>query len=378
MTHSLASSDARGETAYMKTRFGNGLYAPLLCSMFVGADMDWSSDIANAGAGIQGFKNTIDTLVRRAESYGVGLHIILNYGISRLPHYYDSAKNEDLRNAQWYSDNNPASEHQWNSTQQQDNTQSQGGEWVFNLDKVTEGAMGTTSVNKYALTTMSRYARKLRNHLEAKVEAAFDYLQLKQQQHPDLILVVSAPGEAEMNLHPENSFVYLQEYFCDFSPFAVLEFRDWLKHEGLYAPGEKYGADGYQNGGNRYQGAAGLQNFNQDFGTSFTTWNLKYFHWDLSDPVDSYYTDSVNPDPNLIPVEDYTFDGMMPVSGEFFIAGGFDPPRVMRFKGENIYWDLWQLYRETMVYHYVKDMAAIARDNGFPRDHYYTHQIPAD
>ena len=47
-------------------------------------------------------------------------------------------------------------------------------------------------------------------------------------------------------------------------------------------------------------------------------------------------------------------------------------------KGENVLWDLWQLFRETMVAHYVKDMVAIARESGFARSHYYTHQIPAD
>jgi hypothetical protein len=31
-----------------------------------------------------------------------------------------------------------------------------------------------------------------------------------------------------------------------------------------------------------------------------------------------------------------------------------------------------------MVHHLVKDIASIAGESGFNKDHYYTHQIPAD
>ncbi len=380
MTYSLKGNSTETEVAYMKTQFGNGLYTPLACSMFLDVDMDWQIDIANAGNNIQTFKDTVDVVVQKALEYGVGIHLTLTYGISRKPQYYNSAKDEDTRNAQWYNDNNIMAENQWNKTTQRE---SQSEEWKFDFNKIdnynnNRSAAAAASVSRYALTTMSRYARKLHNHLEAKVEAACDYLNQVRQLNPDLLLVVSAPGEAEMNLHPVNNFGTLQEYFCDFSPFAVLEFRDWVRHQGLYAPGEQYGGQGYANGGGRYRGPAGLQNFNEDFGTSFTTWELKYFDWDLSDPVDTDYTDGSNPDPNIIPVNEYTFDGMMPTGGEFYIAGGFDPPRLMKEKGEDIFWDLWHLFRETMVAHFVKDMAAIARSSGFPRDRYYTHQIPAD
>ncbi len=378
MVYSVISSSADTEVAYMKSQFGNGLYALLACSTFVGVNLDWHYDITGADSGIQNFKNTVDKLVKKAQNYGVGLHIILTYGLSRNPKFYNEAKDEDIRNAQWYNDNNILAENQWNNIDTR-----QTGEWQFihnKIDKIGKihAAAGTASASQYALGTHSRYARKLRNHLEAKVEATFAYLTRVQQQNPDLLLVISAPGEAEMNLHPVNNHPHMQEYFCDFSPFAVLEFRDWIKHEGLYAAGKKYAGEGYENGGSRYQGAYGLQNFNRDFGTSFTTWDLKYFNWSLSDPVDTDYTDNTNPDSKTIPVTDYTFDGMMPLSGPNFISGGFDPPRVMQQKGEDVSWDLWQLFRETTVAHYVKDMAAISRESGFAGSRYYTHQIPAD
>ena len=242
MTYPITASSAETEVEYMKTQFGNGLYAPLACSIFLGLDMEWNIDISDPVSNIQSFKKNVDKLVKKAKTYGVGLHITLTYGMSRNPQFYNSAKDEDIRNAQWYNDNNIMSENQWNKSQIQQSQQYQSGEWFFDLDMIDhyhsnnmgeEGISTTEStVSSYALTTMSRYARKLRNHLEAKVKAAFDYLEQVQQDNPGLLLVVSAPGEAEMNLHPVNSYVYLQEYFCDFSPFAVLEFRDWIKHEG--------------------------------------------------------------------------------------------------------------------------------------------------
>ncbi|MFC2145870.1 hypothetical protein ACFLRT_00750 [Acidobacteriota bacterium] len=394
-TYSL-QGDSPSEVEYIKSQFGNGLYAPLTFSSFLGVEMDWYTNPSNAANRIQSFKNTIDTLVQKAKSHGVGIHIIITYGLSRGVTLYKSAKEEDIRNAQWFSDNNLASQSQLGATSEID-PERHDVIIDFNLlepinDPGTSSqrqlrgtndvpGMSTpmsSNVNLYVFTTFSRYARKLRNHLEAKARAAFDYLKQKQDENPDVHIIVSTPGEAEFNSLRQKSPPPLQEFFCDFSPYAVLEFRDWLKREGLYGSGEKYEGEEYTNGGSRYQGVNGLQNFNRDFGTNFTTWDLKYYHWSLSDHVDSNYTDSLNPDPNIIPFSDFTFDGMMPTSGPNYTAGGFDPPRVMLEEGENPFWDLWQTFRETMVHHLVKDIAFIARESGFDRDHYYTHQIPAD
>ncbi len=394
-TYSLPNAPP-SEVGYIKNQFGNGLYAPLTFSSFLGVEMDWHANPSNADNHIQSVKNTINTLVQKAKSYGVNIHIIITYGLSRGANRYKSAKEEDIRNAQWFNDNNLASQSQLGEASEMD-TDSHDVIIDFNLLKPinepgvssqrqfpgTDNAaeMSTpmgTNVNQYVFTTFSRYARKMRNHLEAKTRAAFDYLKQKQDENPGVHIIVSTPGEAEFNSLRQKSPPPLQEFFCDFSPYAVLEFRDWIKHEGLYGSGGKYEGEGYANGGSRYQGANGLQNFNQDFGSNFTTWDLKYYHWSLSDPVDTNYTDSLNPDPNIIPITQYTFDGMMPSSGPNYTAGGFDPPRVMLEKGENPFWDLWQTFRETMVHHLVKDIAFIARESGFDRDHYYTHQIPAD
>lgn len=373
------------EIDYIKSQFGNGLYAPLVFSAFVGVNMNWHRNPITADSGIQGFKNLIDSIIAKARAHGVGMHICLTYGISRNPSFYTLAKEEDIRNAQWYNDNNIVSEEQLDATHQSLKTGVEPTRDInlnpldnhTHITQITQ-LKTTSTVNEYALGTLSRYARKLRNHLEAKVQAVFAYLKKVQEENPDVLMVISAPGEAELNLHRLNHKEFLQTYFCDFSPFAVLEFRDWIKHEGMYGVGGKYEGEGCVSGGSRYQGPNGLQNFNNDFGTTFATWKLKYYHWDLSDPVDGNYTDAFNPDPNIIPVDEYTFDGMMPTSGEHFVSGGFDPPRVMLQTGEDPFWDLWQGFREILVYHYVKDMAKIARESGFPKAQYYTHQIPAD
>ncbi|MCP5046233.1 MAG: hypothetical protein GY940_03620, partial [bacterium] len=386
MTYSLLSDPT--EIQYIKDQFGGGLYAPLSFSIFNGVSMSWTLNPANANSGITQFKNTVDQLVAKAKFYGVGFHIVVYYGMSRGHNYYTDAKNEDIRNAQWYNDNNLATQAQMKTSSTSAAAGEYGGDgydFLFDgkseylLDEMLSTDSGDSpSTNQYVFSTPSRYARKLRKHLEAKVKAAMDYLKLKQDQNPNMLIIASGPGEAELNSLRIQSGSPLPDYFCDYSPFTILEFRDWIRHTGMYAPSGEYSGQGYAGGGNRYLGSQGLTNFNADFNTSFSSWGLKYYHWNLSDPVDIDYSDSVNPDSRIIPVSSYKFDGMMPTSGQFYINGGFDPPRVMKKKGQNTYWDLWQTFRETMIHHYVKDVVSIVKDSGFDKDRYFTHQIPGD
>jgi hypothetical protein len=370
------------EITYIQNQFGNGIYAPLCFSNFVGLDMNWYVDISDADSGIKKFKDDLDKRIAFAKTYNVGIHLTLTYGIARNLKFYKTAKEEDIRNCQWYNDNNISSLTQQSSTA----AVSHGFDMDYpflDLNHVedfsySQPMASASAVNDYVFSTMSRYARKLRAHLEAKVSAMFDYMTQQQAANPDVLILVSAPGESELNYHRLNALPYLQNYFCDYSPFVVLEFRDWVKHEGLYADGEKYAGEGYENGGSRYQGASGLANFNADFGTAFTSWDLKYYNWGLSDPVDTDYTDTTNPDPKIIPISNYTYNGMMPTSGSNYKSGGFDPPRVMKDPGTNDFYDLWHTYRELMVHHYVSDMVDLAKDSGFPGDQYFTHQIPGD
>ncbi len=383
-THYFLREDA-SEIEYIKNQFGNGMYAPLCFTKFTGVNMEWNLDIENIGSGLQEFKDEVNKIITFAKQHNVGIHFIMTYGIARNVEFYNTAKEEDLRNAQWYNDNNISSQTQMSRAGEEINLPQDTITGDIDLDhtknardQVSLPTANSPVLNKYVFGTFSRYARKLRAHLEAKVTAAYKYLKQKQNANPDLLIIISAPGESELNYYRINNSTHLQDYFCDYSPFTVLEFRDWIKHEGLYAEGEKYAGEGHENGGARYQGASVLANFNSDFGTSFTTWDLKYYNWSLSDPVDTDYTDGSNPDPNVIPVSQYTYNGMMPGSGSNYISGGFDPPRLQVELDTNDFYDLWHTFREYLVFHYVKDMSQIARDSGFPKNQYFTHQIPGD
>ncbi len=262
---------------------------------------------------------------------------------------FNKAKLEDIRNCQWYNDNNIASDEQ---------------------------IKDPNFMSKYVFCTLSRYARKLRRHLEIKARTALQFLAQKMKENPDILIALSGWGESELNYNRINHSKPLQDYFCDYSPFAVLEFRDWIQHTGLYAEGQRYAGQGYPKGGKKYQGLEGLARFNKDFGTNFKTWDLKYFNWSLDDDYDLNPLDDFNSDPNRIPFEKYVQNGMMPTSGPNYIEGGFDPPRVM--KPGDKFWDLWNLFRETMVHNFVKDVAEWAARAGIPPDRWYSHQIPAD
>jgi hypothetical protein len=383
-TYSLPNAPD-SEIQYIKSQFGGGLYAPLTISNFSSVNMSWFLNPGSAANGISNIKRFVESLIPKARSHGIGLHISLSYGMARSVNYYKDAKEEDIRNAQWYNDNNLATLSQLSRVTGEDEPVI-GEEFYWRPpyappDEAVSGVSSSASganINAFVYTTPSRYARKLRAHLEAKARAAFDYINQVQARYPDLLIILSAPGEAELNALRQDNKTWLQAFFCDYSPFAVLEFRDWIKHEGMYASGRKYGGQGYAGGGARYRGGNGLLNFNNDFGTAFNSWDLKYYNWSLADPVDTDYTDTANPDPNIIPVGQYTYGGMMPASGSGYTGGGFDPPRLMKQKGEDAFWDLWNEFREAMVRHYVLDMVTVARQSGFAMNRYYTHQIAAD
>jgi hypothetical protein len=384
--------EQQAEIDIIKNQFGNGIYAPLLFSDFIGINMDWQIDITNPGSGIQAFKEELDQMIAFAKQNKVGIHLTLTYGLTRFVDFYKKAKEEDIRNAQWYNDNNISAASQADNSiinqytgyhhGLQENTAPHFPFDFNHIDgennSVSQPAVDDSVINNFVFATLSRYARKLRAHVNAKVSAALGYIKQVQAANPGITIIISAPGEVELNYNRINQNQFLQDYFCDYSPFAVLEFRDWLQHTGLYADNQEYGGEGYDNGGARYLGSQGLANFKKDFGVTFTTWDLKYFDWSLADPVDDLYTDDINPDLKAIPLSHYTHGGMMPGSGPGYITGGFDPPRVMSKPGENAFYDLWNTFRETMVHHFVQDMAKIARESGFPANQYYSHQIPGD
>ena len=115
--------------------------------------------------------------------------------------------------------------------------------------------------------------------------------------YPDTLVMAAGDGEIELtDTRLDESTPYESQIIADYSPFTILEFRDWVRHTGMYGPGAQYDGQGRAASGTRYQDdVTGLANFNADFGTSFATWDLCYFNWAL--------TDSVDGDPKAIPDE---------------------------------------------------------------------------
>lgn len=339
------------EVDYIKSRFPFGLYAWLSFSVTaLHPELHWHHDWNDASAGIEAFKKQVEALIAAAKAKNVRLHLVICSGIARGLWVYREAKMEDIRNCSWYNDNKLCSDEQINDP---------------------------NYLDKYVFGTFSRYARKMRSNLEAKAKAVASFLKQKMDENPDVLIALSGWGEAEMNYHRIIPTKNLQDYFCDYSPFAIMEFRDWICHTGMYDDVTgKYKGQGYPNGGAKYQGPEGLARFNQDFGTNFTTWDLKYYNWSLSDDYDADPTDNINNDPHRIPLTDYSHGQMMPTSGVNYIPGGFDPPRSMMSPSKFL--DLWNLFRQTMVHNFVKDLARWMNEAGIPPERWFSHQIPAD
>ena len=209
------------EVDYIKSHFPFGLYTRLSFShTAVPVVLDWHADASDAGSGIRAFKDYVDALIAAAKTKNVGIHIVLVSGLARQPWYYREAKEEDVRNAQWYNDNKLASDTQ---------------------------IAGAEAMNTFVFGTLSRYARKVRANLEAKGKAAAAFLKQRLDENPETLLAVSGWGEVELNYQRLNDGGTM--FFGDYSPFAVLEFRDWIQHAGLYddATG-KYAGQGYKIG----------------------------------------------------------------------------------------------------------------------------------
>jgi hypothetical protein len=323
-----------------------GPYARVGASSFLAIDLPWTADLANPVLSSP-TPAWLSAALSRAQTRGLAVHIGTIAGVSRAVWIYDAARREDRRNAQWYRDGT--------------------------IQKTSY--LGTNEI----WITPSRYARKLRRHLETKVRAFARMLVDLRQQYPDTLVSASGDGEMELNYGGlDVSVGFENQMIADYSPFAIAEFRDWIRHVGLYGPGQPYDGQGFAGGGARYLGLDGLPNFNADYGTGFTSWSLRYFDWDVAvDPVDG--------DTKAIP--DTTYEGAgwtpLPSSGPDFVAGAFDAPRSASGTA-SAFWQLWLRFRETMVANYQKDFAAWvtttadANGNTFETLRWYSHQIPAD
>ena len=246
--------------------------------------------------------------------------------------------------------------------------------------------------------TPSRYATALQNSYKSQAQTIANNIKTIMGNYPGTVAVVNAAIEEELATGDGTD-----TYLADYSPFAVTEFRDWLRHTGMYddvigtfagqgAPAAITGTFvTASNGaftspfyddpapGTLASGRAG-KTFNATFGTSFTTWTLAY--WDLT-----AYPSAIT---------DPTFTPAPPAGATGNTAGGFDPPRVRN--AANAYWNAWSYdvldhggtypvgnpsapafgFRQVMVKHFVNDLLSWIAAVGIPKQLLYAHQIPGE
>jgi autotransporter-associated beta strand protein len=273
--------------------------------------------------------------------------------------------------------------------------------YQWRLDGVTwEGALGGGGdplfpERDYRVVTPSRYATALRAEYERMARTQAVELVSLINEFPGVIVVVNAVIEEELASGGESSDAYL----ADYSPFAITEFRDWLRHTGKYdATAGQFAGQGapasivgtlvnlggalrspfYDDPSPASANGTG-QSFNARFGTSFTTWHVRY--WDL--------------DQFPAPITDRNFNPA-PQSGQGFIPGGFDAPRVRQ--ASSAFWRAWSWdyqdqgnqypsgnptqpafgFRQMMVKSFPNDLLGWVANEGVPPQMLYPHQIPAE
>lgn len=338
-------SDAQfaADVADLRARLGEGSWVRVGFNLYLFVSMDrWEidpSDRAGVRANLATTFAQVDAAVTRARTHGIPMSLsVITPGRSRTDPLQVGAEREDRRNVQWYANGDIATG------------------WI----------------------SLSRYARKLRGRHDAYVREIGAYLAHWMARAPGTLVAASGDGEVELSLDRDQPLDAIQ--ITDYSPFAVAEFRDWLRNGGLYAPGQPYAGQGHANAA-RYQGDASPavdsngdgRTLNADFGTSFTSWSLRHFDWSLTDGVDV--------DPQAISAVAYDRPGFDALPGSD--AGRFDAPRV-RQPGAP-WWEVWDRFRQEMVWHYNLDFARFITTTAdaqtgatVPTDRWYSHQIPAD
>jgi hypothetical protein len=325
------------EAAELRRRIGDSPHVMVGFAAFLNLDYDGTPELNSPIRAVM-LASTLreaDLIVDRARANHLVTHIGLIsgffHGWNRLR---EAAIRDDVRNAQWFAD----------------------------------GAIGQvaalTSSNEISRSiwiTPSTYAKALRARMEETVRIVSKHLAERMAASPDTLVSLSGDGEVELtwerNLGPQaiTSGKISNAIYTDYSPFAVAEFRDSLRaaYKGDRTPNTDDDHDGHT--------------FNRDFGQSFTTWRLKYF--DESGPI---------------PLASYiALPRKLPDSGVYYVAGGFDAPRMARTG--NRYWEAWMQFRRRMIAGYVRDFArwvttSAAPGSGFtiPSNRFYSHQIPAE
>jgi len=320
----------------LRQRLGHGQHVLLGFSTFLPLDYDGTLSLERPidASSLKPTLKDADIVVQRAAENGIIAHIAF---VSGFFHGWNQLREvairEDVRNAQWFADG-----------------------WIGTPNELTNPDVIPHSV----WVTPSRYAVALHRRMEESVRIVASHLATAMAVSPDTLVSVSGDGEVELTFERNLGEGAMgrktdDPLYTDYSPFAVAEFRDWLrnpKYSGDRTPGSDDNGDGHT--------------FNGDYRQHFATWDLKYFNESGSIPFATYIQ----------------LPNKLPASGRFFKPDGFDAPRIPD-AGDPL-WKAWLTFRKQIVGNYVRDFAewvtTAPGDNGFtiPTQRYYSHQIPAD
>lgn len=336
----------------LRTNVGEGPKAKVGLSIFVAVTMPtWpagaADDFAVTDEMLVDSIRQVDNAIAQATSASVSPALPIGLSLvtairANVDGVETGAQTDDLRNVQWY--------HDWTAP--------------------TEGNGLATGWMTY-----SAYARKMMRVKEAYIRRFGRLLAQRMAAHPTVLIAVTGDGEIEMSsarfsdvADPSNPNL---RSWADYSPFAVAEFRDWLRGAGMYAAGGALEGQAYAQA-SRYAGSGGLTQLNADFGQNFTTWDLRYYNWSLDDSVTAG-----------------AVTGSLSTATE--IPGGFDAPRptdrVNILQNNDAFWQVYRQFRVAMVHRYNRDFArwiteattqADPTAPGVPFDRWYSAQIPTD
>jgi hypothetical protein len=263
---------------------------------------------------------------------------------------------------------------------------------------VWQGTGNTRDGREYKVPTPSRYCPMVQEKMLDRARADAGNVAQLMKEFPGVITVVNGVIEEELAVGESGAKgPDANKYLGDYSPYAITEFRDWLRHTGQYdgsegahagegAPPTIVGPLIRLKGGLRSSfyddpdpatSKSGRLSFNQKFGTHFKTWKLRY--WDLDEFPKPITDEKFNP---------------VPSSGEGSIADGFDAPRKV---DNSPYWTAWSWdcfdrkgyppdnpsnpafgFRQVMVAHFVQDIFEVAAAEGIPKKLLFPHQIPGE
>ena len=352
---------AAKDAEYLKEAFGEGPYARAgFWLEFYSFINDWPADEKTAEEKLRDRLQIIDETVARARKDGIPVGFSFMRIITPPPWLRkeirgtEKIKMEDRRVCQWFMDNALMADKFWAKDYP----------W------------------EYAGFSPSRYSRKFRDHIAISYKVLAGRIARYMHLYPETMVMASGEKEVVLSTYRAG----MPYPYADYNPFAVAEFRDWLRHAGMYADnGGQYAGEGYNKTGIDYFGDktpatddnGDGHTLNGDYGTNFTAWRLKYFDWDLADDFKN--------DPKRIPYSAYGKPDWnpMPQSGPDYIEGGFDAPREENQSAP--FWQVWWYFRQCLINHYNKDVARMVTtavdpvtNASIPRDRWFTHQIPSE